>query len=172
MYSIYRTRNFHLLRIYKIDVNADNIYYFLLNSYNAKYLFYLLFFRYIFIVNTILLRYAFYMYPLLYFFIIYASFLQFYHELYIYFLFIAIKQWLASAMWLKSIFKTAYALFAVMVCLSKYRNLHNIFAIYLLSPSCSYFQILLSKRIISWQKCRLKIVILTVWDRMGWKISG
>lgn len=64
---------------------------FLLNSYNAKYLFYL-FLRYIFIANTILLRYAFYIYPLPYFFIIYASFLQFYHELYIYFLFIAIKQ--------------------------------------------------------------------------------
>lgn len=65
-------------------------------------------------------------------------------------------------MWLKSIFKTAYALFAGMVCLSKYRNSHNIFVIYLLSPSCAYFQILLSKRIILWQKCRLKIVILTV----------
>ena len=71
--------------------------------------------------------------------------MQFYHELYIYFLFVAIKRWLASAMWLKSIFRTAYALFAGMVCLSKYRNLHNTFAIYLLSPFCAYFQILLSK---------------------------
>lgn len=135
---------------------------FLLNSYNAKYLFCLLFFALYFYrkYHTAALRILYISSAL--FFIIYASFLQFYHELYIYFLFIAIKQWLASAIWLKSIFKTVYALFAGMVCLSKYRNLHNIFAIYLLSPFCAYFQILLSKRIILRQKCRLKIVILTV----------
>ena len=124
---------------------------FLLNSYNAKYLFYLLFFCVIFLSQIPYCCVTHFIYILcLIFFIIYASFLQFYHELYIYFLFIAIKQWLASAIWLKSIFKTVYALFAGMVCLSKYKNLHNIIAIYLLSPSCAYFQILLSKRIISW----------------------
>lgn len=136
---------------------------FLLNSYNAECLIYSLFLRYNFIANTLIPRHVFYiLYPLPYNYLLFT--LYFCNSIinYIYFLFVTIKQRLASVMWLKSIFRTAYALFARMVCLSKYRNLHNIFAIYLLSPSCAYFQILLSKRIILWQKCRLKIVILTV----------
>ena len=72
---------------------------FLLNSYNAKYLFYSLFLRYNFITNSILPRHVFYiLYPLPYNYLLFT--LHFCNSIinYIYFLFIAIKQRLTSAM--------------------------------------------------------------------------